>query len=263
MTGAVSFAFVLGVLAPLAPAGLPWTLAALGFSVSSADGRATGLRPSLGRGVATGTLAGVAFASFLLLAAALKELGLDLADGLAIPNLLLSATLLVLGLGLAFQASRFATAPSRAVPLLIALAFAACSMPGVLAILHRLLERSADQSAGGVIGATALVIAGAATAFAAISVAGILIGHALASFGALRRALGAVAVIAGGAISVAYWLPDARGSVDDPGSGLGETLSDVSRSVGDFLAGNVLVPALFFLALAAMVLLGSARTERA
>ncbi len=259
MTGAVAFAFALGLLAPLAPAGLPWALAAFGLSIAAENRPGAGLSASLKGGVLRGTLAGLVFAFALLLAAGLEELGLDISDGLAIPNLLLSAGLVLVGLGLAIRSSRIMRGDSASATACFALAFAVISMPGLLGILHRLLERSAEQGAGGVIGAAILVLAGSATTFAAISAAGNSVGYALSRSGAFRRAIGAIPVIGGGAISVAYWLPDARGGVDDPGGGLGDALAGASQSIGEFLAGNLLVPALFFFALAAWALIRATR----
>jgi hypothetical protein len=255
MSGAVSFAFALGFLAVIAPAGLAWALAAIGLNAGSQVDAS--LLVALRRKCIAGALTGLVFTLVLLLGSLLYGLDADIAEALAIPNLLISVALLGLGLVFAFRPSR-PSGPGAAVA--FALAYGVISLPGTAGVVHRLLERSTEQGAGGAIGAAILLIAGAATAFALLAAAGALAGKAL---GGARRLVGAVAVIAGGTISAIYWLPDARGGVDDPGSGFGETLADVSRNVGEVFAGAILIPALLFLAGAVWTLARTARAGRA
>lgn len=258
MSGAVSFAFALGLLAPLAPAGLSWALAAFGLS-TSATSKASAIA-SLHGSIRIGAWTGLGLASVLLLGALVYELDADVARALAIPSFLLSVALVAFGLGLAYRPGGQTRRASGVALIAFTISYGVVSIAGTAGVIHRLFERSAEQGATGVIGAAVLVFAGAATALAVLFAMGSLAARAL---GSARPVVGVAAVVAGGVISAIYWLPGNRGDVDEPGSAFGESLAGASRNLGEVIAGNLIVPALLFLAAAAWAFLRTARPGRA
>jgi cytochrome c biogenesis protein CcdA len=251
MSTSISLAFGVGMLATITPGGIPFALAAVGLGAIAAEPGERPLRARFSVAIAHGAVAGAVFAATLFAAAFAESLGLEVSDPVPIPALMLSAGMMILGIGLAVSRAHHQRLRSAQAPAVFGLAYAIVSLPGALPLLQGMVTQT-DKSRGvaGVLGVAFLFCAGVVAALIAISLLATLVSMAIRRLGGAGTVLAGGLVAGAGLVAAAYWMPAVPDDVGERGGGLSDRLADSSGAVGQFIANYELGFALLLLVVA-------------